>query len=160
RFPIELCEYIRDIIPRHDFSLETVGNPLEIYGVGRLGTKQEGYSYNPRSQKSIEDWSDKWFLFADEGADPVIIDRVDNPYCVQRAAHGMGDWTFEPIADSIAQFLLCSAATHHALTHWGYDVILDDRNGFNLAAEPAKWLFPKMRLWAGSYYEDWCSIFN
>lgn len=159
-FPAELQEYIRDIVSLESFTFETGGNPIEFYGVQRLGTKQDGYTFNPVTGEPIPDWSIQWFLFADEGADPVIIDLAAAPHNVQRAAHGMGEWDFGPQADSIAQFLLCSAAIHHAFTKWGPDIIVDDEHGLTLAKEPADWLFPRMKEWAGTYYTDWCSVFD
>lgn len=159
-FHPDLQNYIRDFMPLESFSFETVGNPMQFYGAGKLGTKQYGYTFNPITGEPISDWATQWFLFADEGADPVIIDLAGPQYAVLRAAHGMGEWNFGAEADSIGQFMLCCAAMHHALTHWGPDVIVDDDNGFNLAEEPARWLFPRMKEWAGTYYAQWCSVFD
>ena len=99
-------------------------------------------------------------LFADEGADPIIIDLSAGHSAVFRAIHGFGTWEFDVVADSIGQFLLCCAALHHAMTHWGIEAIVDDENGFNLAEEPAQWLFPKMKDWAGVHDSTWCSVFD
>jgi SMI1 / KNR4 family (SUKH-1) len=159
-FPTELQEYIRDIVPASSFSLETIGNPMVFYGSQSLGIRQEGYSFNPDTGESIPDWPIHWFLFADEGADPVIIDISTQPYSVKQAVHGAGEWSFSPIADSIAQFILCCAALHHAMTHWGWDIIDDDNDKWNLAEDPAIWLFPRMKEWAGKYYTIWCGEFD
>ena len=159
-FSADLQEYVSDFVPAESFTFETVGNPMEIYGAQKLGTRQDGYTFNPVTNEPITDWSSNWFLFADEGADPVIVDLAATSHFVQRAAHGMGEWDFGVEADSIGQFLLCCAAIHHALTNWGPDVIVDDDNGFNLSEEPASWLFPRMKEWAGDYYTDWCSVFE
>lgn len=128
--------------------------------MAELGARHIGYTHTV-SGDIIEGWRDSWFLIADEGADPFVIDLDSTPGAnVSRALHGMGDWEFHSEADSPGHFVLCAAAIHHALTAWGLDVITDDESGFRLADEPAAWLFPRMKKWAGRYYEDWCSIFD
>jgi hypothetical protein len=156
----ELIEYIELTAPSEDVDFETVGNPMTIYSFSRLGSTQDGFNFNSVKNEKIEDWNPDWFLIADEGADPVIIDLSKKEMKVMQASHGMGEWDFHPIADSIGQFLLCQAAIHYAMTNWGADSIIDDEDGFNLAPEPAVWLFPKMKEWAGEYYSDWCSVFD
>ena len=158
--PKALLEYIEFSSPKEDIHFETVGNPMTIYSFSRLGYSQDGFSYNTVTNEKIEDWHCDWFLFADEGADPVIIDLSQKKPRIMQAAHGMGEWDFSPIADSIGQFLLCQAAIHYAMTNWGSDCIIDDENGFNLAQGPSEWLFPRMKEWAGKYYSDWCSVFE
>jgi hypothetical protein len=158
--PKDLRIYIRDIAPSNDYIFETVGNPMTVYGFAGLSRTQPGYNYNPVENKPIEEWDNNWFIFADEGADPVIIDLSKNKCTVLQAMHGTGDWDFTPVADSIGQFLLCSAALHFALSNWGRLDAIEDEGDFNLAKKPAEWLFPKMKVWAGSYYEDWCSVFD
>jgi cell wall assembly regulator SMI1 len=152
--------YLEEGCPAESVLLETVGNPIELYSTAQLGPRQIGYSHTI-SGEVIEGWSTSWLLVADEGADPFVIDLdPDAGAKVSRALHGMGDWEFHPEADSMGQFVLCAAAIHHALTAWGVDVITDDQNGFRLADKPAKWLFPRMKEWAGPYYGNWCSIFD
>lgn len=160
QFPAMLAEYIETFVPSKDVCFETVGNPMTIYCCENLGIQQDGYSYDPVSEKNIQDWDRNWFLFADEGGDPVIIDLSKGDGVVFTAMHGCGEWEFDAVADSIGQFLLCHAALHHALYFWGPDCIIDGEDGFNLAQEPSQWLFPRMKEWAGSYNEDWCSVFD
>ncbi|RYD47143.1 MAG: hypothetical protein EOP85_06040 [Verrucomicrobiaceae bacterium] len=151
--------YLENGCPRESVLLETVGNPIEIYPASRLGARQPGYSHDS-SDAPLPDWDAAWFLIADEGADPIAFDLNEPDSPVNRASHGMGEWSFGRFSDSAGQFLLCAAAVHHALTAWGPEPITDDENGFRLKDEPAKWLFPRMKKWAGQSYDEWCSIFD
>ncbi len=75
--------------------------------------------------------------------------------------HGAGAWSFFPVADSISQFLLVAAARDHALQHiTDDDPCIDDENGFNLHADAAAWLFPRVREWAPAYYDYWLEAFE
>ncbi|MFC0780852.1 SMI1/KNR4 family protein [Flavobacterium sp. HJSW_4] len=159
--PDSLKEYITNFASLNDFYFTTVGNPICIYGVDNLKFKQDGYNFNPVKNTKIEDWNESFFILADEGADPVIIDLSHPENGIQKLMHGAGSWDYgETIADSIGQFLLCSAAIHHALTNFEEESIIDDENGFNLAENAAKWYFKNMKNWAGNYYSEWCSIFD
>jgi hypothetical protein len=160
--PDWLAHYIEEIASLEDFQLETVGNPLDIYGAKRLSTRHDGYNWNPIDQETIPDWDANWFIIADESADPVIVDINTSEPTVLKALHGEGEWDFDPVAESIGQFLLCSAAIHHALTHWGQleAVTIDEDGDCLLAAEPAEWLFPRLKRWAGEYYEIWALDFD
>jgi len=163
QFPSELREYISNIIPHEGTCFETVGNPICLLSARDISWKMDGYNFNPVTNTPIDDWNDSWFLIADEGGDPIIIDLSENETTcnVYTAMHGAGEWDFDVISDSIGQFLACAAAVHTALTAYDIeDPIIDDENGFNLADEPAKFLFPYIRKTAPSYYSDWVSIFE
>jgi hypothetical protein len=112
-FPVELRTYIRDFAPKRRLTFECIGNPCMLYGMSgeqRLGFKQPGYSWNPLTGEDIEDWDHGWFLIADEGADPIIVDLSRGDTEIWMAWHGQGAWSFFPVADSIGQFLLGAAA--------------------------------------------------
>jgi cell wall assembly regulator SMI1 len=158
--PPTLREYLA-VAPAQNVLFNTVGNPMEVYGLRKLQYRQDGYNFNSVTNQEIPDWPAHWFMLADEGADPVIIDLQAPETGVRKLYHGGGDWDEgEDIADSIGQFLLCSAALHHALRHFTNDPIIDDASGFNLAPEPAAWLFPRIKQWAPTHYEAWCSTFE
>ena len=158
--PTGLQDYVKNFVPLEDFYFDTVGNPMRIYGIDNLRYKQEGYNYNPVMKAVIEDWKNSLFIFADEGADPVIIDFDNLDDGIQKLVHGSGNWDHgETIADTFGQFLLCSAAQHHALNNFEEDPIIDDSNGFNLADDAATWYFKNMKNWAGKYYQAWCAVF-
>lgn len=160
-FPTPLAEYITRVIPPASVCLQRVGNPVRFWAHSAVTPEPVGYRVDG-SGKAIADWSPGWLIFADEGADPVIIDldtATDGDCPVLQAMHGTGSWDFGRVADSIPQYLLLSAALHHALTMLP-DPILDDDAGFRLAEPAASWLFPRVRGWAGAYYEDWVSIFH
>jgi hypothetical protein len=159
-FPDELGAYIRNFAPTHRLEYEAVGNPLVLYGQSgeqSLGLQQPGYNWNPLTQEDIDEWDRGWFLLADEGADPIIVDLSRGDTQILQAMHGAGDWSFSPIADSIGQLLLCAAARHHTLVKWSHQI--EDLGDDDLPAEAAAWLFPRMREWAGSYYDNWCGDF-
>jgi hypothetical protein len=161
--PSELKDYIDNVAPLSGLYFDSVGNPIEIYSRTRLSWVMDGYNFNPVTKEPIHSWNGSWFIIADEGADPVIVnlDEKTNHSSVYKAMHGAGAWDFHPIADSIGQFLVCSAAIDHALN--GFDleeVIIDDENGFNLANQPAEWLFPFIQRYAPKYYDEWVSVFD
>lgn len=159
--PKPLRDYIREVAPADEIYFDTVGNPTRIYAAAGLGFRQDGYSWDSRAQKPIEGWPARVFILADEGADPVVVDLTDATAGVQKLRHGAGSWEYgETIADTIGQFLLCSAALHHALNHFEDESVVDDEKGFNLAPEAAAWYFANMKSWAGIYYDAWCSVFD
>ncbi|RPD45228.1 hypothetical protein DNI29_17705 [Hymenobacter sediminis] len=159
--PEELRTYLDVIAPTEEVSFTTVGNPLYLYSLDRLGVRQPGYNWNTVTNMPIEDWPAGFFLLGDEGEDPVLLDLSQPESGIQKLWHGQGDWeTGEKIADTLGQFLLCSAALHHALTAFEPDRIIDDERGFNLAPRAAAWLFPRMKAWAGPQYSAWCSAFD
>ncbi|MBF9221278.1 SMI1/KNR4 family protein [Hymenobacter ruricola] len=159
--PAELVTYLDAIAPAEEVDFSTIGNPLYLYGLDRLGVRQDGYNWNSVTNKEILGWPAGFFLLGDEGADPVLID-LDHPgQGIQKRRHGAGNWeTGDTLAATIGQFLLCSAALHHALTAFEEDPFVDDERGFNLAPQAAAWLFPRLKTWAGPYYAAWCSDFD
>ncbi|WOD28988.1 SMI1/KNR4 family protein [Alloalcanivorax xenomutans] len=163
RLPEEFRCYIDQFAPEQTQHFTKVGNPLSLYGGASLSWVMDGYNFNRVINEPIEDWHPDWFLFADEGGDPVIVDlsERESNCTVYQAMHGAGAWDFVPIADSIGQFLVCSAAMHHALEEIPVDdPIIDDERGFNLCDQCADWLFPFMKTHAGRYYNDWVSVFD
>ena len=159
--PPELTTYLDTFAPAEDVEFKTVGNPLYLYGLGSLGARQPGYSWNPVTQEPIADWPAGFFLLGDEGADPVVLDLGQPATGIQKLWHGEGDWaTGDSVADTLGQFLLCSAALHHALTAFEPEPIVDDERGFNLAPQAAAWLLPRLKTWAGPHYAAWSGVFD
>ena len=159
--PAELVAYLDTYAPVEDVDFETAGNPLRLYGLGSLGVRQPGYNWNPITQESIADWPTSFFLLGDEGADPVLLDLDQPELGIQKLWYGEGDWEIgDTVADTLGQFLLCSAALHHALTAFGPPRVLDGERGFKLAPRAAAWLFPSMKQWAGPHYGAWCAVFR
>ena len=159
--PTELVAYLDTVAPAEDVDFKTVGNPLRLYGLGSFGVRQPGYNWNPVTQEPIADWPASFFLIGDEGADPVLLDLDQPERGIQKLWHGEGDWkTGATVADTLGQFILCSAALHHALTAFEQPCILDDERGFNLAPQAAAWLFPRLKNWAGPHYAAWGSSFD
>ena len=128
--PAEMVEYLTTTAPVHDLILRMEGNPLRLWGVGGLGRRQDGYSYNPLLQEEITEWDRNLLVVADQGAAPYVV-RVsgsqDAPLQVSTAPHGAGEWRFEPVG-SLATFLVLSTAKH-------WEMEMGDANGDYEAAE-------------------------
>ena len=159
--PPDLAQYLDTVAPTQDVYFDTVGNPLTIYGLPRLGPHQDGYSWNPVTKEAIADWNPDFFLLGDEGADPVLLDLGRPELGVQQLWHGAGSWEDgDTLAATLGQFLLCAAARHHALNAFEAEPIVDDAAGFRLAPRAAAWLLPRLRTWAGDYYAAWAAPFD
>lgn len=159
--PEDLKEYVSSFAPSEDFYFLTAGNPTVVYGIDHLKYVQEGYNYDSMAKSVLEDWDKGNFIFGDEGADPILVNMDAPEHGILRLEHGAGNWDYgDVVADNFAQFLLCSAALHHALSNFEEEGIVDDDNGFCLAKNAAKWYFPKMKEWAGDHYEIWCGVFD
>ncbi|OOG19355.1 hypothetical protein BWD42_05320 [Sphingobacterium sp. CZ-UAM] len=81
---------------------------LHLYGASELITRQEGYSFNPVTNKSIADWPKNFVVIADAGADPYCIDIneiTENDAPIYTSIHGSGEWEFELYADNFLTFL-------------------------------------------------------
>ena len=159
-FPPELKAYIDTIIPKETIVLQGVGNPIVIRGSSELSWRMEDYNVNPETNEAINSWNDDWFLIANDGGEPIIVklDKHNDTSIVYSAMQGEAGWEFFPIADSIGQFLVCAAALERAMNFPGLEDSLDD--DFNLLGDAAKWLFPFLRHYAASYYEEWASVFE
>jgi len=91
-----------------DVEGEQFVNWLHIYGFSELVKNQLGYSFNPETNKPIEDWPKDYVVIADDGADPYVLDLSksdgkDSP--VLFAYHGEGDWNFQLFSSSFEEFL-------------------------------------------------------
>ena len=49
-------------------------NHFQLFGAGELIEAQDGYSFNPVEQKSIEDWPAHLIVIASHGGDPFVLD--------------------------------------------------------------------------------------
>jgi len=159
-FPPELKAYIDTTAPKEAIEFQGVGNPIVLRASSELSWRMEGYNVNPETGEEINTWSDDWFLIANDGGEPIIVKlgEHNNTSIVYSAMQGEAGWDFFPISDSIGQFLVCAAALERAMNFPGLDESLDE--GFNLLGDAATWLFPFLRHYAGSYYEEWASVFE
>ena len=81
---------------------------LHLYGASELIKRQEGYSFNPVTNKTIDEWPTNFVVIADAGADPYCIDInqiKENDAPIYTSMHGSGKWEFELYADSFLTFL-------------------------------------------------------
>lgn len=166
QLPAPLRHYIAEVLPRGSVYFRGIGNPLRLWGADRLSPRLLGYNTHALTGAPLEDWNRSWFIVGDIGADPVVLDLDDTAsgdeatWPVLTAAHGIGEWTFDVVADSLPQFVLLSAALHHALENFGEEAIEDDGQGFRLATPAADWLFPRFRRWAPQHSAGWLSVFG
>jgi hypothetical protein len=159
--PSDLVTYLDTVAPAEEVEFATVGNPLCLYGLGRLSARQPGYSWDPTTETPLDGWPASFFLLGDEGADPVLLDLDEPELGIQKLWHGEGDWeTGNTVADTLGQFLLCSAALHHALTAFGPAPISRAARRLTLAPAAAAWLFPRLKVWAGPHYGAWSAVFD
>lgn len=159
-FPTELKVYMDAVCPKESLELQGVGNPIVLRAANELSWRMAGYNVNPETNARIEGWQDDWFLIAQDGGEPIIVKLDEHNTCsmVYSAMAGEAGWAFFPIADSIAQFLVCATALERAMDFPGLAESLDDN--FNLLGDAAAWLFPFLRHYAGPYYEEWASVFE
>lgn len=155
--PVELVHYIEHVCPAGGLTVDAVGHAVELLPATELAWQPSMYS---GLTGELAKWQDDWLLIAHEGGDPIIVKTTEQGKFspVYSAMQGMGFWDFAPIADSIGQFLVCICAIEHALNFPGLNQPLDD--DFNLAPAAANWLFPLLRQHAGSYYDEWASVFE
>jgi hypothetical protein len=108
--PNNYLNFLNKFNPRgKDVEGEKFVNLLHVYGFSELIKNQDGYSYNPITKKTIEDWPKDYVVIADDGADPYVLDLsksdgIDAP--VLFALHGEGEWNFTPFASSFKEFLI------------------------------------------------------
>lgn len=153
KLPKELAEYVRDVAPKSNFWFAAPGNGICLYGLRGLRTRQDGYNYNPLTKEVIEGWTANWFLIGDEGGDPCMVDLASSSPTVLIAMHGAGTWRFQSFTDSIASFLVCAAAVHHAVTHW--DRLEASKETDVYHEDASAWLKPVLKRWASDDYHRW-----
>jgi len=81
---------------------------LHLYGASELIKRQEGYSFNPVSNQTVDEWPKNFIVIADAGADPYCIDMnqiKENDAPIYTSIHGSGEWEFERYAGSFLAFL-------------------------------------------------------
>jgi len=79
-----------------------------IYGAENLIEKQNGYSFNPVSNKQNTEWPSDFVVIADREANPYVVDLSKsngNEAPILFAHHGIGKWEFEEVYDSISSFI-------------------------------------------------------
>lgn len=65
---------------------------------------QLGYSYNPIQKAVIEDWNPDYIVIANCNADPYCIDISLDNSPVYYAMHGIGEWRFKKVSESLEEF--------------------------------------------------------
>jgi hypothetical protein len=83
-------------------------NGLTLYGANDLIEGQNGYSYNPITEKKITDFPLNFVVIGNDGGDPFCIDVESINYGdapIYTSMHGEGDWEFELYSNSFIDFL-------------------------------------------------------
>lgn len=81
---------------------------LQLYGAKELVDGQNGYSFNPVTNKVISKWPKHLVVIANDGGNPFVLDLSQSDGAeapVLTAEHGSGPWNFVEFADSFAKFL-------------------------------------------------------
>jgi hypothetical protein len=97
-FPPDLVTYLDRVAPAEDVEFATVGNPLQLHGLARLGPQQPGYSFNPVTRTPLPAWNPAFFLLADEDADPIVLDLGQPAAGLRKLLHGTGSWPAQAAA--------------------------------------------------------------
>lgn len=82
---------------------------LNFVPADSLENSQVGYSFDAQGNSLMTgkkgDWQPNWIVIAnDESGDPLFVDTATPDLHVLTAAHGMGSWEAEPVADSLNSF--------------------------------------------------------
>lgn len=87
-----------------DFKIKGYGS-VDVYGAHELIKGQEGYSYNPCTNKNIENWNSDYVVIANHFGDPFCIDISQENSPVYFAYHGQGAWEFSEEFGTFLDFL-------------------------------------------------------
>ena len=146
--PAEIVHYVRHIAPDEDVSFTVVGNPVHLYGADTLHRKW-------RYAKEVDLDSVPYLVIGDESLIAITAHANWPPSsCTVTQDHRV-------LARSIMQFLVGLCAMHHALSGIQANPTTDDEKGFNLAYEPAAFLFPLMKkLFWKRHWFNWITVFD
>lgn len=159
-FPEHLREYIEQIAPNELHArFDLAGAPFILVRVPELIDKLYDFAFEHDLGGSS--WVDEWLVVGFQMHDAYCVHRDDEDPKVYK-------FLFEeefrndpvPVADSIGQLMVCAEAIDFTMNHFEDPIVGDGPFSMSLAPEPAKWLFPRMREWAGRYYEEWCGEFD
>ncbi|MDA6068426.1 SMI1/KNR4 family protein [Flavobacterium sp. AC] len=81
---------------------------LSLYGADDLIKNQNGYSFNPVTGETLQQWPSNYIVIADAGAAPYCINIKNiknNDAPIYTSFHGAGEWEFEEYAKSFVDFL-------------------------------------------------------
>ncbi len=160
-FPKNIVEYLNLTIPSENIYIDLTGDPFCLFSAEELIPRKNEFAYEFELESGS--WINNWVIFGLQGNDPFCFGLSNDFPKIYRfyynGVSGLGEPI--PIADSIGQFLVCAFAIDHAINNFK-DSIIGENDSFDLilAPEPANWLFPKMKIWAGEYYEEWCNVFE
>jgi SMI1 / KNR4 family (SUKH-1) len=109
RLPKNYLLFLRNYSPLNVFiDSKKYFQGLHLYGAPDLIKRQDGYSFNSITNKTIDDWPKNLVVIADAGADPYCIDInkiKNNDAPIYTSIHGEGEWDFKLYANSFQTFL-------------------------------------------------------
>lgn len=125
----------RDFYTRHnpvEVVVESIWDDITFYPFADLDDQQIGYATDGRTGDAVADWPSNMLVIADSGGDPIMLDpSVDGEvFC---AAHGMGTWDPQPIAQDIGGLLTLSIAWLEMSERCG-DELYDDTDDLHPAS--------------------------
>lgn len=157
----QVAEYIEQIAPdKQNVLFDLTGNPTEVVCAKKMTDTLFNFAYEHGLLGAS--WVSEWLVVGYQMHNAYCISQSDDDQKVYQFLHSES-FRNEPIpvADSIGHFLLCAHAVDFALNEFeNAEILHDNPFSITLAPEPAKWLFPKMKTWAGEYYDEWCRVFN
>ncbi|SCW60075.1 SMI1-KNR4 cell-wall [Ruminococcaceae bacterium YRB3002] len=78
---------------------------IYFFGAEDLIEGQFGYSYNPVTEEVIDDWDPNLVVIASSDGDPYCIDISEDDSPVYFAVHGMDEWEWDELSDSLEEFM-------------------------------------------------------
>lgn len=99
------------------------GNSVCLPPLHKLWDAHSGYRWNGHTGDRLPDWKDEWFLVAEQGGDPFILDGNTGQVLFDR--HGSGGWSPECFAEDIATAFGSIATVANTFSELGDDA-LDD----------------------------------
>jgi hypothetical protein len=102
-----------------DLDVDCGGNPVHIPALDRLWALQTQYRWHGRTGARLTDWKDAWFVVAQAGGDPFILDVVTGQLFVAR--HGSPEWAPVLFAGNLMTGIGSIATVGNALSALGDD---------------------------------------
>lgn len=116
--PNTVRDFYREVGPV-DLDIDCGGNPVNIPALERLWELQAQYRWHGRTGERLTDWKDEWFVVAQAGGDPFILDVVTGQ--LFSARHGFREWSPVLFADDLMTGIGSIATVGNALSALGED---------------------------------------
>ncbi|WP_447725608.1 hypothetical protein [Sphingomonas koreensis] len=111
-------DFYREVGPV-DLHIDCGGNPVNISALDRLSELQAQYRWHGRTGERLTGWKDEWFVVAQAGGDPFILDVVTGQ--LFSARHGFREWSPVLFAEDLMTGIGSIATVGNALSALGED---------------------------------------